>query len=168
MGIVMGDGRRKSAAALERAERAWAMRAGGESWDTITRQLGFANKQNTMRAVRNFAGTMPTPERGALRTLWQERTELLWKEALQDVYDRRPGAVRAAVAVAQRASALFGLDAPQQVQVSTPEADEFNRLVSAVFHHRNPELPQEADIFALEEGEDGVFAQPEGEGTSTA
>jgi AraC-like DNA-binding protein len=102
---------------MQKIADAWAMRIRGATWAEIAAAVGYASPQNAMRAVRRYAGTLPEPSMPELRSLWRERLEYLWPLAARDVEAGKPGATRAAVAIAQRAAAMSGLDAAQKVTI---------------------------------------------------
>lgn len=144
--------RRVNAEAAARAERAAELRVAGATWSQIAAQTGYRHATHCRRAVMNHLGQLPQPDREASREVWRRRVEALWSEAYRDVLDRRPGAVRAAAAVSQRAAALDGLDAPTHLQLHTPSEAEYAAVL-----HRMIELDQaargltvgtEADIFS--------------------
>ncbi|MGE9350120.1 hypothetical protein ACQP60_11660 [Isoptericola variabilis] len=68
--------------------------------------------------MKNYFGTTPHPDAALAREMWRDRLEVLWRQVLKDAEQLRPGAVRAGVAVVQRAAALDGLDAPQQFEIA--------------------------------------------------
>lgn len=109
--------RKMRADALDRAETIWAMRIGGATWDQCAKAVGLSTPQNAMRCVRETYGEVPQVDREELRHLWRERNEVLWRQALRDVFDRRQGAVIAATKVASLAAFLDGLGAPQRLDV---------------------------------------------------
>ncbi|MBD3941683.1 hypothetical protein IF188_08250 [Microbacterium sp. NEAU-LLC] len=134
---------------MQKIADAYAMRIRGATWDEIARAVGYANPQNAMRAVRRYVGTLPRPEMGELRSMWRDRLEYLWPLATRDVEAGKPGAVRAAVAVAQRAAQLDGLDAPTRFEV-TPTEEQYEALVTEVLRARGVEELTEYDILAIE------------------
>lgn len=134
--------------ALDRAGKAWRLRVSGAPWAEIAATLGYANDANVIRAVRSSFGKLPQPDREELRTMWRERHEVLYRIAATDAEDRRPGAVRSAVAVARSAAQLDGLDAPTKVQIS-PASEEFERVMALVMG-RGAAVPVEGDIFEIE------------------
>jgi hypothetical protein len=71
---------------------------------------------------------------------------MVWRQALADVLDRRPGAVRAAVSLMQRASALDGLDAPTHEVLRTPAYAEIARWAAQMQERMRSEIVIEADI----------------------
>lgn len=134
--MIMNDNKvttKRSAAhadAAHRAERAWSARVIGASWHEAAEVAGFTDAANCLRAVRNYFGKLPEPDRDHLRDMWRERLEHLWRQAIADVQEQKPGAVRAAVALAQRASAMDGLDAPAQVTVHAPTDQQIEQYVT--------------------------------------
>ena len=139
---------RPRADALRRVTQAWQLRIAGVAWDDIAAQVGYSNAQNCIRAVRNYAGTLPEPSTVELRHLWRARLEKLWPIAERDVLAGKPGATRAAVALAQRAAAMDGLDSATRVEVST-DAAELEQIVRQIRVARG-DLPEEADVLELE------------------
>ncbi|WZO56837.1 hypothetical protein MRBLWH10_001670 [Microbacterium sp. LWH10-1.2] len=119
----------------------------GSTWDEIAAAVGYANGPNALRAVRNYVGRLPEPSMPELRSLWRERLEFLWPVAVRDAESGKPGAMRAAVAVAQRAAQLDGLDQPQRVEVNASAA-EIAQLVNLL--SRSQGGATEADVFELD------------------
>jgi hypothetical protein len=146
--------RHVNAKAMQRVADAWAMRVRGATWDEIATALGYANAPNALRAVRNYVGTLPQPETTELRSMWRERLETLWPIALEDAKASKPGAMRAAVAVAQRAAQLDGLDQPTRVEVSA-DAGELDAMVRALLVAKSGELEAEAEVWDAEVVDEG-------------
>jgi hypothetical protein len=121
----------------------------GESWAEVAAQLGYANQSNAYRAVRRYFGTVPQPNRDDLRLLWRERHEVLWRIAYADALSRRPGAVRAATALARSAAQLDGLDEATRIAVEL--APEEERRIATIIEAGMLALGMlpacEADIF---------------------
>lgn len=141
--------RRINAPAAQRVADAWAMRVRGAGWAEIATAVGYANPQNAMRAVRNYVGKLPEPSRSDLRSMWRERLEFLWPLAARDVEAGKSGAVRSAVALAQRAAQLDGLDAPQRVQIDASDA-EIDALVNQILELEGVTPVRELDILDAE------------------
>jgi hypothetical protein len=137
--------RKREAKAMQRVADAYAMRIRGADWATIAHTVGYANPQNAMRAVRNYTGGLPELAPEELRSMWRDRLEYLWPLALRDVENSRPGATRAAVAIAQRAAQLDGLDAPQQVEIS-PGEETLDRLIATMLKRAGHEEIIDADV----------------------
>lgn len=117
--------------AAQRAQRAWTARVSGSTWDEAAKVAGYADAATACRGVKNYFGTLPAVERDDLRDLWRQRMELLWTYAARDAEIGKPGALRAGTAIAQRAAAMDGLDAPTQVTV-TADAAELSQLVEVL------------------------------------
>lgn len=141
--------RHPNAKATQRVADAWAMRIRGATWDEVATAVGYANGPNALRAVRNYVGTLPEPTMPELRSLWRERLEFLWPLAVRDVENGKPGATRAAVAVAQRAAQLDGLDQPQRVEL-TGGAEELDRMVRVLLAAQGSDYVEEASIWDAE------------------
>lgn len=131
--------------------KAWSARVAGNTWAESAAVAGFGDGPAACHAVKNYFGTLPQVDREDRRDLWRERYEALWRIALQDAEQSRPGALRAAVAVGQRAAALDGLDAPTSVKVESPKAAQLEALVQAMVEANTPPgAPREADMDELE------------------
>lgn len=144
-----------------RAQRAWTARIMGGTWKQAADVAGFTDTGNCVRAVRNYFGTLPQAEREDLRDLWRERLEYLWRQSSQDVRQQKPGAIRAGVALAQRASALDGLDEPTKVSVYSPTDEQISQYLADVVAAKNVEHEAaEADIIDVEPVEEGE--EPDG------
>jgi hypothetical protein len=134
----------------QRVADAWSMRVRGADWATIATATGYANAQNAMRAVRTYAGSLPVIDaREDLRSLWRERLEHLWPLAVRDAEAGRPGALRASVAVAQRAAQLDGLDEPQRVHV-TPGEEDLDRMVQRLIAMSGQTIVDDAEVIELD------------------
>ena len=137
--------------AEHRAFQAWSMRVRGYSWREVAAELGYSDHSNAIRAVRNVFGDVPdiAGHREELRDLWRRRHESLWRIALEDAENRRPGAVRSAAAVSLAARQLDGLDAQArtEIELSSPE---FEQLKS--FLMDGVGMPDEANLWADEDG----------------
>lgn len=138
---------RQRADAAGRAQRVWALRVAGSTWQEAAEAVGFSDGPTALRAVKRYFGELPQPDRDELRALWRSRLELLWRQAVQDVAEQKPGGLRAATALAQRAAALDALDQPQVLALVTPSAEEFTAVVSTLVQRAVAAGPQEADIF---------------------
>ncbi|MBW1639565.1 hypothetical protein G3H63_10855 [Microbacterium resistens] len=143
---------RVNTSAMEKANRAWQLRVAGVSWDGIAKAVGFADKSAAYRAVNNFFGGVPQPDRGMLREVARQRGEHLWRRAFQAVEETKgsPAAIRAALAVLERHARLDGLDEPNRVEVNMPDGEDFQRLVAAAAAGMGLEIPVNADIFSDE------------------
>jgi AraC-like DNA-binding protein len=134
--------------AAGRAMRAWSARVAGHTWSEAAELSGFSDASNCLRAVRAYFGTLPAIEREDVRALWRQRHEALWAIALRDAKARRPGALRAGVAVARSAAQLDALDVPAVSVVVSPTAAEFEDTVRRLVEARGGRSSIEADIFA--------------------
>ncbi|OAN37437.1 hypothetical protein A4X16_16640 [Microbacterium sp. H83] len=134
---------------MQRAAQAWHLRVLGRTWAEIAEAVGFANDANAIRAVRRFVGKLPEPDVDETRTVWRERMEHLWGIAARDAEAGRPGAIRAGVAVAQRASALDGLDAPARYEI-TPAESQLEQLVQQMLARSGHVQVEEPEVLELE------------------
>ncbi|WP_460784504.1 hypothetical protein [Microbacterium tumbae] len=124
------------------------MRVAGGGWDDIAKALGMrGGAPAAYRAVKNYFGSVPQPDREMLREIARQRGERLWLRAAAAVEDApTPAAIRAAVSVLERAARLDGLDQPTRVAVA-PDDEQFTALVEAAARGLGLPLPEEANIF---------------------
>ncbi len=135
--------------AMQRAAQAYHLRVMGKTWAEIAADVGFSNDANAIRAVRRFVGKLPEPSADETRTVWRDRMEHLWSLAARDAEQGRPGALRAGVAIADRASRLDGLDAPTRVRFE-PGEEELEAIVATLLHKGGHEEILDADVLELE------------------
>lgn len=141
--------RPRRADAMQRAAQAWHLRVIGRTWEEIAREVGYASPQGAHRAVSRFAVTLPDPKPDELREMWRARMEKLWTFAVRDAEAGRPGALRAGVAIADRAGKLDGLDAPVRFEV-TPDEMALQGLVEELLSRGGQVAPIEAEVIDLE------------------
>jgi hypothetical protein len=138
---------------VKRVQRAWSLRVAGTGWDEIAELTGYSSRQNVIRAVQRYTGTLPTVDAESLRLLSRERGEFLWAHASEEVQRSKggPAAVRAATDVLRHQASIDGLT-QQTVRVQTdPTPEEMHRWAEALLQSVGMSLPQaEADIFAPE------------------
>lgn len=138
------------AAYHQRVADAYGMRVRGAAWAEIAQATGYSTPQNAMRAVKSYTGKLPRIEStDQLRSLWRDRLEFLWPLAVRDAEAGRPGAMRAAVAVVDRASRLDGLDAPTRFEVS-PDEMALQGIVDELLARGGQVAPIEAEVIDLE------------------
>ncbi len=140
---------------MQRASEAWHLRVIGRTWQQIADECGYANPSNAHRAVMRFAGTVPDPAPDELRRLWRHRMELLWSLAVRDATKARPGALRAGVAIADRAAKLGGLDVPQAHILVTPTETQYQMLVERILGAGAHTVDTEHDVLELPVPESG-------------
>lgn len=149
-----------------RQEAAVGLRIAGAAYSEIAEVLGYSNATTARQAVeRSLASTVGQESREQLRFLEARRLERilrgLWKKATDDKNAEHLAAARTALAVIDRHSKLYGLDAPTEMVVYTPAASELEAWVSRMATQVRGELPAEADII-------GEVMEVEDEGTGDA
>lgn len=154
-----------NAAAQAKAQQAWSLRVAGLPWARIAEHVGYSDDAGAIRAVRTYAGSLPEVDRHASRQVWRERIEWLWARAARDVQEQRPGAVRAAVALAQRAGQLDGLDVPAVSVAVTPTLEEFERFLSGAKTTLGLHQVPEGDPFQ-DTGDTAVAAVSDADGSA--
>lgn len=155
--------RRTDAEARARAQRAGAMRIQGATWSQIATACEYSSKSAAYTAVMRVFREMPEVDREAQRKVWDARLEALWGYAMRDVSEQRPGAVRAAVALAQRSAAMHGIDAPATVTPSAEYLEHYVHEMVALYRDTVGPAPAaiEADIFDVEVIEEHAARKPE-------
>lgn len=143
-----------------RMEAAVALKVSGATYAQIAKTLDYANPTHARQAVeRALAATVTVQEREHARYIAGRRIERLllsvWDKATNPTAEEHLSAVRTALALADRHIRLYGLDAPQQIEVYTPAGEELAAWVEAMASRERPALPAEVDIV---EGE--VVDQP--------
>ena len=129
--------------AAARAERAYLARLNGGTWRQCADVAGYADEQGARRAVERLFHELPAPDRDAQRHIPREQAQSVLRQALQDVRDRRPGAVTAAVRVLDLTMRLDGLGAPAQISLVDPTAHEIEEYVERLM---GPRRYVDADI----------------------
>lgn len=142
----MSDVPARRADAAERAERAYVARLNGATWRQVAEVAGYSDQANARRAVERWLGDIPAPAREAQREILREQTQIVVRQALQDVHDRRPGAVTAAVRVLDLQARLDGLLAPTNIALIDPTQEEIDAYLERLLG-----APRFVDSFSLED-----------------
>lgn len=126
-----------TAEAIDRAERrarAVDLRAEGHTIREVAEKLGIA-PSTAAGDIDRALSEYPAEGVDLLRRLWGQRLDALlravWPAAMAGDLD----AVDKAVKISNRAAKLYGLDAPQQINMSTTGADieqAVNQFIAAV------------------------------------
>jgi hypothetical protein len=138
--VDAGDRRAAGAAGL-------GLRVAGRSCEQVATECGYASATTACRAVTRFGDGLPEVDRDRMRSVAIERGEQLWAEAWEDVVERRPGAVTAAVRVLGRQASLLGLDAPARSITETHETK-----VEQVFAWLRPDTDEAPSRCGLGDG----------------
>ena len=86
----------------------------------------------------------PAPDLEHERILLRDRADALYRLALKDAHDRRPGAIAAAVRVLEILARIDGLNAPTKLSLIDPTQAEIDRYLDQYMPERH-EI--EADFF---------------------
>ena len=158
---------------LSRQEAAVGMRMEGAPYSEIAAALGYSSATQARTAVeRSLAALANSPEdRDHLRFLEARRLERIlrgiWKKATSETLVRdgeevenveHLAAARTALAIIDRHSRLYGLDAPQEMVIYNPTQVELNKWVENIASRVRSAGPQEVDIISGEliaDSEDG-------------
>ncbi|HLI50157.1 MAG TPA: hypothetical protein VKU87_00090 [Thermomicrobiaceae bacterium] len=115
-------------AAREKERQALELRKAGASYEQIAHQLKYANQGGAYKAVKRALDNIPAPAVAELRRIQGERIETLilalWPEASKG----RWLAIDRVIRLMEREAALFGLDAPVQVDLTNRIRTEADRL----------------------------------------
>lgn len=159
---------------VSRQEAAVALRMEGAPYSEIATTLGYSSASQARQAVeRSLAALANSPEdRDHLRFLEARRLERIlrgiWRKATSETLTDEDGherpneehlaAARTALAVIDRHSRLYGLDAPQEMVIYNPTQIELQKWVEQVAANVRSAGPQEVDIISgevISEVEDG-------------
>lgn len=143
-----GSGTVQRLDAEQRAVKAWQGRVAGLTWAQVAAHAGFSDATAACRAVSRYFGQLPAFDREQQRELWRARLEKVWIQTVLDMKEGKAGATRSAVAVAQRAAQLDGLDEPTRMELRTPEAAEMEALVRAMLAASGGPREIEGDPFS--------------------
>lgn len=126
-----------TAEAIDRAERrarAVDLRAEGHTLREVAEKLGVSVSTAASDIDRALA-EVPADSVDLLRRLWGQRLDALLRAVWPSAMSGNLEAVDKAVKIANRAAKLHGLDAPQQINMSTTGADieqAVNQFMAAV------------------------------------
>lgn len=149
---------------VSRQQSAVALRIAGANYSEVAQALGYASANHARLAVeRALAASVGDESRDQLRFLEGRRLERLlrglWAKATDDRHPDQIAAARTALAVIDRHSRLYGLDAPTQMVVHSPTAGEIEAWVAQMAAQVSQGMPEEKDII---EGE--VVVEDDGYG----
>lgn len=144
----------------QRARAAVAMKISGADNRVIADFLGYANANAVQAAVESVLASTVDETHAVphLRALYVERLERLFRS----VYEKAAGKdankaddhlayVRTALSIVDRQAALTGANAPQRLEVSTPDDNALRDWVIRMAKQVGPEgVAQEADIMDAE------------------
>lgn len=126
-----------TAEAIDRAERrarAVDLRAEGHTLREIADKLGVS-VSTAASDIDRALSEVPADSVDLLRRLWGQRLDALLKAVWTSAMSGNLDAVDKAVKIADRAAKLYGLDAPQQISMSTTGTDieqAVNQFMAAV------------------------------------
>jgi hypothetical protein len=147
---------------LSRSHAAVALRIAGATYADIAQTLGYQTPVRAAAAVEMaLAGTVSDESREGMRVLEGQRLEGLlrsvWGKATNEQNPDQMVAVRTALSIIDRHARLFGLDAPQEMVVYTPAAQEIEAWVAQMAHKVKGALPQEADVIDVFPEDEALF-----------
>lgn len=143
-----------------RARAAVALRIAGASYQQIADAQQFADAATARRVVEaTIAATVAPEDVDHLRQLTGMRLERLlqavWPKALKEKDPDQLAYSRTALAIIDRHAKLFGVDAPQKVEVYTPDQQEKREWVQTMLLHvTEGDIETEAETIDAELVED--------------
>lgn len=139
-----------------KANAATELRLSGAEWSDIAQILGYPTARAAQVAYEKAqeASVFTEESQQSLRNLAGRRLERLlrsaWVKAVDPKNPEHLQAISKAVVILDRHARLYGYDAPQELVVHSPTAQELEAWVSRVTQVEVPELEQgsifEADI----------------------
>lgn len=151
-----------------RAEAAVALKIGGASYTSIAKTLGYSTAYRARQAVEQaLAATAESPEeRDQMRVLTSRRINRLLQSVMgRATNPRDPDHLaynQQALRLIDREAKLWGVDAPQQVSLTTPSDDTIASFVQRALElgavaSRQAEEADILDAEVLEDAEDEGF-----------
>lgn len=131
----------------------------GANYSDIAAQFNFRSPAVAQMAIERALseGVDDTLDRTKLRRRMSLTLDRLLRAVMPKAINannpEQLPAVRVALTVVERYSRLNGLDAPQQLEVTMPENDQFRMVIEAAAAGMKLDVPDEADIF------DEVYAE---------
>lgn len=127
------------------ARSALALRLAGASYESIAKTVGYQSANAAKRAVEGILEDTVNESRDLpqLRELTGRRIERLlrsvWAKATDEESADHLAYVRTALALIDRHARLMGVDAPQRLEVSTPDTEAKERWIRGMIEKLNPE-----------------------------
>lgn len=119
------------------------LKAAGLTFDEIAQRVGYASRSGAKEAYDAALRWWGRESVDQLRTIEGERLEQLWRRTFAKILaDPQMGSdelvvlVNAAVRLSARKAALFGLDAPRQVEMTGPDGGPVQTDVGALLLER--------------------------------
>lgn len=172
-GIAIPEGKKVPDSAIRARQRkanaALALKLSGATWEEVAEASGFPTARAAVIAVERALERQLKNDtsKEKMRTLAGQRLERLlrscWVKAIDPENPEHLVALTKAREIIDRHAKLYGLDAPTEVVVHSPTADELQRWVAQVTAATLPQVT-EYDIF---EGE-VISDTDDDEGGSTA
>jgi len=139
----------------ERYREVIRLRAAGLKFDQIAKEVGYASRSGAKEAYDAALRWWGRETVDDMRTIEGERMEDVWRITFTRLLEiaRDPEAtaqlvqvVNAAVRISQRRSALFGLDAPRQVEISGEDGGPVRTDIGEILLERIKALAVERGV----------------------
>jgi hypothetical protein len=140
-----------------KANAALQLRIAGADWEMIAEAIGYPTARHALIALESALEKEMREEgqsKEAMRAMSGKRLDRLlrsvWPKAINPEHPEHLIAMTKAREIVITHNKLFGLDAPTEMVVHSPDANELERWVATVVNTGRPQL-EEADIFDIEE-----------------
>lgn len=142
-----------------RQKAAVAMKISGANYSDIAQVLSYGSATDARNAVESSLAEAAGPEeKDKQRHLAARRLERLlqavWRKATDPKDPEQLAAVRTGVAIIDRHTRLFGIDAPQEMVVYSPSGAQIDEWLALARKQLTGELPEEGDIIEGEVTDD--------------
>lgn len=141
----------------QRAEAALALRLSGAGYPAIARTLEYVNAAAARHAVEKIlaASAHEAKDVATLRAMTSQRLERLlrsvWSKATDPDDEEHLAYSRTALAIIDRHARLVGADAPQKMEVYTPDQEAQEAWIRGMLEQVGPKgIEEEADIIDVE------------------
>lgn len=136
----------------------------GYPYTDIARMLNYATPRDAQRAfIAAVASTYKPEDAQTLRMKQSMRLERLLVSVMPNALDKKNADQlaynRRANEIIDDLSKLHGVNAPTQLQLTTPDAEKFESVVGQLHAMLHGEAEEEGDFLELTEGPDGVLQE---------
>jgi hypothetical protein len=134
-----------------KANAALQLRVAGADWDDIAQVIGYPTGRAALVATeRALEKELRSESKDALRMMASKRLDRLlravWPKAINEAHPEQLQSVGKAREIIADFRKVHGLDAPTEISVHSPAAEEIQQWVSEMVGINAPAL-EEADIF---------------------
>ncbi|QUD84766.1 hypothetical protein J8M97_09430 [Gordonia polyisoprenivorans] len=133
------------AAERERAHEALKLRTAGLQWSEIAERVGYTDESGPRHAVNRLLSRQEAESAETYREVERRRLELVMRGHIAAAVSGDVNAASVVLRTHDRISKLFGLDAPQQVEINPPVSDtEFAARMAEILSVLDPRTLRQA------------------------